>query len=263
MRSPLSAEAADKLIGSIDGTEVEISIEDINNKANKDLSNVNVETARANLGAAAADLSNVDNTIFSEKLATVGAYGPKTIQFIETSQDWTVPDDVYEVMIYVLGGGGGGSGRYSDKPTKPPGGGGGYFDYQIIPVTPGDVYTITIGAGGSGGERTSNAETRTGQAGGTTSFGNRLSALGGEGGSGLTSNTSGALGGTIGVIGDVGNNGIVCAYTGVAYGASGGKYGTTPSVGANTYGCGGNGSSTSSSSAKGSSGTDGVCILVY
>lgn len=49
MRSPLSAEAADKLIGSIDGTEVEISVEDINNKANKDLSNVNAEDLAATI----------------------------------------------------------------------------------------------------------------------------------------------------------------------------------------------------------------------
>ena len=52
---------------------------------------------------------------------------------------WTAPADVTSVMVEVWAGGGGGDSV---------GGGGGAYSRSIISVTPGSVYTITVGGGG-------------------------------------------------------------------------------------------------------------------
>ena len=79
---------------------------------------------------------------------------------ITTSGTWTVPEGVTEIEVRLFGGGGGGN---------VDGGGGGYMSYAKIAVALGTQYAITIGAGGA-------AESD----GGTTSFGDLLSAAGGE-----------------------------------------------------------------------------------
>lgn len=65
-----------------------------------------------------------------------------------SSGTWTVPPGVNTIGIEVWGGGGGGN-------TGGGGGSGGYFK-DIISVTPGQTYTVTIGAGGTGASTPTN-----------------------------------------------------------------------------------------------------------
>jgi len=97
---------------------------------------------------------------------------------IETSQNWTVPAGVYEVVVFLIGGGGGGGG-YADN-AGGGGGGGGYAANKVLQVTPGSVIPVTIGAGGTGGIRSN--QSAYAQNGGTSSFGDKLLCAGGFGG---------------------------------------------------------------------------------
>jgi len=88
------------------------------------------------------------------------------------SQGWTVPTGVTKVLIECWGGGGGG--------CSLTGGGGGSYISCILTVTPGDLITFTIGAGGVYG-----TSTTFGIVGGATSFtygGFNYFATGGQGG---------------------------------------------------------------------------------
>lgn len=60
------------------------------------------------------------------------------------AQSFTVPNGVTSVDVLGIGGGGGASGHQ---------GGGGYISYGSFSVTPGDVFSIAIGAGGSGADQ--------------------------------------------------------------------------------------------------------------
>jgi hypothetical protein len=53
---------------------------------------------------------------------------------------WTPPPGITHVMVEMWGAGGGGGGIT--------GGGGGGYSRRVVPVTPGLVYTITVGGGG-------------------------------------------------------------------------------------------------------------------
>lgn len=115
---------------------------------------------------------------------------------------WTCPDFVDEVFIQAFGGGGGGggSGSYSGGACSGGGGGGGYMATGVIRVTPGEVYALTVGSGGSGGaayKRGGSDEAPTytaptdGEDGGATVFAS-ISASGGAGGTASTMSESGA-----------------------------------------------------------------------
>lgn len=87
----------------------------------------------------------------------------------------TIPANVYEIYVeYLIGAGGGGGGATSG--TKIGGNGGmGQIRYnKALVVTPGQVITVTIGAGGLGG-----ASGKAGSAGGASSIGALLTANGG------------------------------------------------------------------------------------
>lgn len=108
-------------------------------------------------------------------------------QIIASTGTWTAPTGVTKVRAIAIGGAGGGAGggccgSYS--------GGYGGFDSGIITVSPGTTYTVTIGAGGSGGSVS-------GTGGGETWFGvnsgsKLLSATGGGGASSGGNGASGA-----------------------------------------------------------------------
>jgi hypothetical protein len=93
------------------------------------------------------------------------------------SSSWTVPAGVKSVNVLVVGGGGGGGGS-SDR-TAGGGGAGGFRCVESVPVTPGQVIPISVGAGGGGGSGGS-----AGGLGGTSSFGTLVIASGGGGGGG-------------------------------------------------------------------------------
>ena len=93
-----------------------------------------------------------------------------------SSGNWTCPAGVQKVLVTVIGGGGGGSGGGFGSAGKSGGGGG--YGTGVLTVTPGTVYTVTIGSGGAGGTFAA-----IGSAGGTSTF-ETISATGGAGGTG-------------------------------------------------------------------------------
>jgi hypothetical protein len=95
-------------------------------------------------------------------------------QTFGSSGTWTAPTGVTKAIVTLIGGGGGNSGFTSCFSIL---GGVGGFLIAAVTVSPGTAYTVTIGAGGTGG-----AVTATGGTGGTTSFGALASATGGGGG---------------------------------------------------------------------------------
>lgn len=97
--------------------------------------------------------------------------------------EWEVPAGVFQVCAACLGGGASGA-KWSNRAT-PSGGGGGLGWGNDIPVTPGQIITVTVGAGGA--RRSSLAN---GAPGGDSSFGDLIVATGGE------SSTSADSGGT-------------------------------------------------------------------
>jgi hypothetical protein len=142
-----------------------------------------------------------------------------------TNTSWTAPTGVTQVEVLVVGGGGGGGGNKAGG-----GGGGGVIYNSAYTVTPGNSYTVTVGAGGAG----ANGSTNAGSTGSSSVF-DTLTATGGGGGATDTANTpnngiAGASGGG-GARGGTGGAGTA------ALGFSGGN----ASNNANGYGGGGGG----------------------
>ena len=98
--------------------------------------------------------------------------------------DWTVPQDITEVYVTVVGGGGGGS-KSNNSNIQGPGGGAGGIVYRkkvaIASSLWGTNITVTVGAGGQGIRQVISGPNPS-QAGGTSSFGSLVSATGGAGG---------------------------------------------------------------------------------
>ncbi|MFA7243644.1 MAG: glycine-rich domain-containing protein [Sulfuricellaceae bacterium] len=72
-------------------------------------------------------------------------------KFFTSSTTWVVPAGVTRIRASALGGGGGGTGGNSAATCSGGGGGGGLFLRGDLNVTPGEMLTITVGAGGAGG----------------------------------------------------------------------------------------------------------------
>jgi hypothetical protein len=105
------------------------------------------------------------------------AIGVRVLTYGPGTYSWTVPAGVYFGEGSMWGGGGGGGGCSSSTGCAV-GGGAGAHVKGIYPVTPGQVISITVGAGGAAGLSTG----ANGTAGGTTSFGSFGSAPGGNAG---------------------------------------------------------------------------------
>lgn len=126
-------------------------------------------------------------------------------KYFTGTTSWTCPDDVNEVYIFAGGGGGGGV-RQSSNAYNEHQGGHGSATEAIVSVTPGQTYTVSIGAGGAG-----NNSGGLGSTGSPTSLGNIFSIVGGGGGFGTNSNNQyqitqpGGLGG-VGAFGNRSNN---------------------------------------------------------
>ncbi len=170
------------------------------------------------------------------------------IYTFDANTTWVCPDGVYDIKVECRGGGGGGQSIPGTNAAQGGGGGGAYAEHGAVPVTPGNTYTITIGAGG--GVATT---------GGSTTFvGDSSTTVTAVGGTGCTTTAStGGAGGLASAStgqtkfnGGNGGNGAAIGGTGGAGGGEGagssadGHNGTN-SVGFNTNGqaggTGGNG----------------------
>lgn len=182
----------------------------------------------------------------------------------------TFPQGIYSVSyLVVAGGGGGGTGAISGYSQAGGGGGAGGFYQGITTFTPGDVYTITVGAGGPrgtngynsslssvftaiGGGAGANGPTsgnNNGASGGSGGGGSGGAGLGGNGTTGQGNAGSGSVasqaggGGGAGTVGSVGTggDGAVSSITGssVTY-AGGGGGGSQSTTGSGGSGGGGN-----------------------
>lgn len=178
-----------------------------------------------------------------------------TEEYTSTST-WTAPFGVTEVVVEVWGAGGGG-GNMTLTNNGAGGGGGGAYSRSTLKVMPGAVYTVTVGAGGVGGN-----------AGGDSWFNSTTTILAKGGSGGVVNSGAGASGGLASSgVGDIkygggaGGNGS----TADAGGGGGGGAGTTEdgSVGGNgsgtTPGSGGEGGSShgGSGGAGGNTNTNG------
>jgi hypothetical protein len=99
---------------------------------------------------------------------------------------WTAPSDVSQIEVLVVAGGGGGGGGYGGG-----GGGGGVVYNNQYSVTPGQAYTVTVGAGGAAVGGGTNA----GNSGSNSVFGSLTAIGGGGGGSGGSVGKTGGSGG--------------------------------------------------------------------
>ena len=102
-----------------------------------------------------------------------GRFSIKEVQF-NSNGTFTVPTGITAVEVVAVGGGGGGGG--GADVIAGGGGGGGQVVQRQVPVTQGQTYNVSIGAGGHGGQgaTTSAADainTMPGGVGGTTTFG--------------------------------------------------------------------------------------------
>ena len=156
----------------------------------------------------------------------VGEYqiGTKSgpLQGLTTTTSWTAPQDVTSVEVLVVGGGGSGGANNGAG-----GGAGGLIYNNAYPVTPGQTYTVTVGAGGLIQAGSTGV---TGLVGANSQFG-ALIAIGGGGGAG------GNIGGTI--IG--GSGGGACRTTSGGAGTAGQGFAGAGSVRVSGEGGGGGG----------------------
>lgn len=131
------------------------------------------------------------------------------------SYNWTVPEGVTSVSALAIGGGGGGSPSTSYSNGIAGGGGaGGALHWRTFTTTPGEIYTIVVGAGGSGGQQSGNSYANTSNLtdGGESSIKTSLNdyivrAGGGSKGSYNNINSSGYSTGGLSYYGDLGGGG--------------------------------------------------------
>lgn len=141
--------------------------------------------------------------------------------------NWLVPNNVTQIKVQCWGGGGGGGGA-TGQATAGGGGGGGAFTEKTFSVTPGQLFSYSIGNGGI-------SSYTSGGIGGSTWFQsiNTLLAKGGNGGAGSTSAccqtsigatavSSGNIGGTINFYGGAGGTGTFGGNGSEAGGGGGG-----------------------------------------
>ena len=173
----------------------------------------------------------------------LGASGPKSGQQLFSTPgtySWTAPIGITTVSVVAVGGGGGGTGSGG---VAGGGGGGGLGWKNNISVTPGQSYTVVVGAKGT-------YAANTGVSGGDSYFINTSTVKGGGGSGG--SITGGGSGGNY--TGDGGGNGGTGSNgDGWGYGGDGGSGG-----GAGGYsGNGGNGGQNGSGGGGGGGGHNG------
>jgi hypothetical protein len=169
---------------------------------------------------------------------TVALVPSPNSQFVTTyttsgSSTWTAPGCVSTVTVQCWGGGGSGaSGGFNGGYFDGGGGGGGAYASSVLSVTPGNTYSLVVGAGGI-----TNCAGNTyvpGQNGGNSAFGSNLVVAAGGGGAGM--------------------GGQNVAYVAGLGGAASNSTGTIVNAGG-TGGCGGNCSGSIGNGSAGQPGT--------
>lgn len=165
-----------------------------------------------------------------------------------SSSTWTVPANlVGNVVTVECYGAGAGGGRFNAAG----GGGGGAYSSSVIAVTPGNVETISVGAGGAGGAVSSN-----GSDGGDTFFRSTATVLakGGSGGQQVSGGQGGQASSGVGTTKRSGGNGGSGANVLPGAGGGGGGSGSSSSNGSN----GGDGSGVTSGAGGAGAGSGGA-----
>ncbi len=104
---------------------------------------------------------------------------------------WIAPAGVYQISAVCIGGGAGGGGGYAGG-----GGAGGLGWKNAIPVTPGQSYTVVVGAGGAGGAKGATIwEAEAGAHGGDSYFISTATVCGRAGQGGTSATTGGSYSG--------------------------------------------------------------------
>ncbi len=155
----------------------------------------------------------------SDASGSVTPSAPLQIEYTTPgTYSWVCPTGVTSVSVVCVGGGGSGSSAYGAG-----GGGGGGLGYKnSFSVTPGNSYTVVVGAGGGGTTGT----TTTGFAGQDSYFNSNSTARGLGGAPGTTSGNVGTGGAGGGFVGDGGGSGgDGGGYSGNGSGAGGGAGG--------------------------------------
>ncbi|MEI6761113.1 MAG: glycine-rich protein [Betaproteobacteria bacterium] len=180
----------------------------------------------------------------------------QTVTTISTSGTFTVPAGVTSITAYLWGGGGGAGGSSSGAWfANGGGGGGGACASATFTVSAGQVYTSTIGAGGTGGP----ASTATAGSGGTTTFtgpAGTWTAGGGAGGVGSTGGGGTHAGGAGSTVGT--GPGVTVRSGGNGCAGNDGTSTTTGRIGIGGGGGGSTGNGTSPASTCAAVGTGGT-----
>lgn len=181
-------------------------------------------------GQAALVISKDGNSkTISDSASTV------TEQTYTSSGTWTAPVGVTSLVVETWGGGGGGGGADVGGNFGGNGGGGGGYSRKLVAVTPGNVYTVTVGAAGSGvgdvttsgGDGNLNVISRGGgggSSGGTSANGNDGAMPAGAGGVGGAAPVGGGAGGSGGNHSQVGVDGFSPGGGGGGGGGNGSGY---------------------------------------
>lgn len=174
-------------------------------------------------------------------------------QTFTSSGTWTAPTGVFSVDAECwAAGGGGGGGDVGAAKAGGGGGGGAYSKVASFPVVPGNVYTITVGAGGIGG-----LDAAAGTDGGNSWFDatSTVLALGGAGGQNDTGGAGGSTGGAAGSTLEAGGAGAD-GDPSLNYGGGGGSSGGSASNGTD-----GSGSTGGVAPSSGGNGGDGLVVF--
>lgn len=170
-----------------------------------------------------------------------------SVEVYASSGTFTAPAGVTRVFVTMVAGGGGG-GRDNADDSGGGGGGGWVLNYPYT-VTPGNDYTVTVGAGGTGRTGSNGA----GTAGGASSF-DALSVAGGGAGSDIAAGAGGAAVNNLNASGSTAGGKVVTfagGDGGISTATNGGGGGGTP------VGVGASGGTTAGNSASANTGGGG------
>ena len=237
---------------------------------------------------------NATSTASLLALRTITVSGAVTTlsntQVFASNTIFQVPSGITCVTVKAWGGGGGGANVSTNNFGGGGGGGGGAFASSQLTVTPGNMYPIVVGTGGtgstSGGNSTFNTTAVVAAGGGGASVNNHSGAsggttgastgttkhAGGTGGTGITTGGSGYSGGGGGGAGTSNNGGNGTGSVAGTGGATDGGNGATGLINntggngttGNTFGGGGSGSyANNSTNRTGGSGASGKVVVSW